>query len=318
LKLVAMAQSNNILSQLKEYGFSDNEIITAIRQASNPNDVSQILDIINTNQLANNKEEEAKKPSQEFTLPPGWQKYYNNDGKQYYINHNDGTTHWNIPEEAYWEECTTNDGKTYYQCHKDKTTHWKLPKGIKLSEIAKTKPIPMQSSTQIISNNKPIPNKPQHTTDEDYRLAYSLQFGAADDAKTENNYDHNQKQMKNDEKPKPIKDAAYWQKLAIKCGLKGDMTEYINEFMDSDEYKNASAQEQQMMRHKMQSMQQQMIMKEMQHQQNMHNNLMSTVQNSIDTTFVMGMNACETWGDNRYHYYLRRRNDNQYPYNNPY
>eukprot|EP01084_Bolivina_argentea_P228829 386379_1 len=145
-----MAQSDDILAQLLQFGCSNNEIILAIRQATNPNDMNEILDIINKNQLqeitssesAFPKKQEEKK---EF-LPPGWEKYNPNDGKVYYKNHNDCSTHWNIPKEAYWTKSITNDGKEYYTCHRDKTTHWKLPKGIKLSP-------------QIIPN-KQISNKP--------------------------------------------------------------------------------------------------------------------------------------------------------------
>eukprot|EP01084_Bolivina_argentea_P228828 386376_1 len=155
-----MAQSDDILAQLLQFGCSNNEIILAIRQATNPNDMNEILDIINKNQLqeitssesAFPKKQEEKK---EF-LPPGWEKYNPNDGKVYYKNHNDCSTHWNIPKEAYWTKCITKDGKEYYKCYRDKTTHWKLPKGIKLSQK-------INQQKQIIPNkqisNKQISNK---------------------------------------------------------------------------------------------------------------------------------------------------------------
>ena len=103
-----MAQSNSILHTLKQCGFSDNEIVSAIRNASDPNDIAEITAIILETQKAKATKEvnadlvamakdldsdsndkallkalqvstketpaKMKQPPQEIVLPPGWER----------------------------------------------------------------------------------------------------------------------------------------------------------------------------------------------------------------------------------------------------
>ena len=218
---------------------------------------------------------------QEIVIPPGWEQCHTNNGKIYYKNHNDQSTHWNIPEEAYWSRCITNDGRTYYQCHRDKTTHWNLPKGIKLSEKMnqfKSKSSLCEPAEQS-ATNKNIPFK----------------------------------QMPNNQKKtKPKKDVAYWQELGWKCGLKRDMTEYINEVLNDDEYKNASPQQQAIMMQQLKLQQQKMAMhqhsmqmNQFNHQQNMFDMANSAMREVSARQHVQMMNA-SNWGPNADRYYLKK------------
>ena len=127
-----MSRSKSVLTQLKELGYSGDDITFAIRKAKDPNDINQCMDIIlqkelqpgSTNPISCVHNENDLTP---IILPKGWNQCTTNDGQIYYVDHNTKQTHWSIPEEAYWSECISKDGKIYYKNHKSKTTHWKLP-----------------------------------------------------------------------------------------------------------------------------------------------------------------------------------------------
>ena len=286
-----MAQTQDILAQLLHLGYTDNEIIIAIRQATNPNDINEILDIINTKQQlesaksANPKQQEKKEQEQEQeqVLPPRWGKYYTEHGKIYYKNHYDGSIYWNIPKEAYWRKCYTKDGKEYWQCHRDKKTYWQLPKGIKITGLikqAKPKYAPKQPP-QIISNkqipNKYVPNK------------------------------QNKKESAAQAKPK--RDAAYFNRLAQECAWNGDLSQLIKEMRDytynSEEYKNGTPQQQHAMQQQLESQIQQINNQQLQHQQNMINSTFQNHRNIMGQMHATNMNILSSISGTgpKYHYY---------------
>ena len=85
-----------------------------------------------------------KSPSDGTRLPTGWEKRSTPEGKPYYVNHNERTTTWALPQEdpniepvplpSGWEISTTQDDRAYFVDHNTRTTTFQDPK--KAAEMA--------------------------------------------------------------------------------------------------------------------------------------------------------------------------------------
>lgn len=63
-------------------------------------------------------------------LPEGWELRTDGRGRNYYVNHNDQTTHWQPPPPplpAGWEQRTDPRGRVYYVDHNTRVTTWRRP-----------------------------------------------------------------------------------------------------------------------------------------------------------------------------------------------
>ncbi|XP_048258981.1 E3 ubiquitin-protein ligase NEDD4-like isoform X2 [Haliotis rufescens] len=73
-------------------------------------------------------------------LPPGWEERRDPQGRKYYINHNDRTTHWERPSPSSdngnfsssslptgWAERMDANGRTYYVNHTSRSSQWQRP-----------------------------------------------------------------------------------------------------------------------------------------------------------------------------------------------
>lgn len=67
-------------------------------------------------------------------LPSGWECRTDERGRKFYINHNNRSTHWHLPNDteteplpAGWEAKIDNNGRTYYVDHRTRTTTWQRP-----------------------------------------------------------------------------------------------------------------------------------------------------------------------------------------------
>ncbi len=71
-------------------------------------------------------------------LPQGWEARSDAQGRVFYVNHNDHTTHWVAPPAQAaaltlppgWSQSVDAQGRTYYVNHNTKTTAWTLPPNV--------------------------------------------------------------------------------------------------------------------------------------------------------------------------------------------
>ncbi len=71
-------------------------------------------------------------------LPSGWEKRLALDGRPYYVNHNERTTSWDLPNEdpnletlplpSGWEKRATSDDRLYFVDHNTRTTTFRDPR----------------------------------------------------------------------------------------------------------------------------------------------------------------------------------------------
>ena len=58
--------------------------------------------------------------------PPGWAIRKTKEGKLYYVHHPTKSTHWRLPPQG-WEICKLPDGRIFFVDHVNKQTSWTLP-----------------------------------------------------------------------------------------------------------------------------------------------------------------------------------------------
>lgn len=69
-------------------------------------------------------------PPPAYTLPEGWRKLVDPNGKPYYVNDITRETRWDPPPAPlppFWEELCDAQGKTYYVDHLNQRTQWERP-----------------------------------------------------------------------------------------------------------------------------------------------------------------------------------------------